>query len=329
MNCQSQKGGPEAWTVTFLREYGATWVDCLHLDTLSCGDFPTIGGSQSSLSAARFEYVKSNIIGGSTQKHSLTPYSFHLHVSAIAQFLISWHQALDTAAESAAATIEPIIALIDIPKRDKSRLALNVFLTVSGLALSFIPVVGPEVGLGVLSLAALNTAIAGVKQVPDLAKKIWPSGAEDTVDFQTDALKILFTGPSGLRTQLNTNFADILSVVQGLNQPNTDAFLAFAGQGIFSVPTTMAPTVKAASPEQKRALVQSMTTFLVSVALAQNGWQALILPGVDAEGLHNGNTACPQWAGSECSDDKHKDLGCQGHEATGQCQDTYWWYSVE
>ncbi|KAL8760716.1 MAG: hypothetical protein Q9184_003118 [Pyrenodesmia sp. 2 TL-2023] len=288
-----------------------------------------MGGSPPSLSAARFEYVKSNIIGESSRKHSLTSQSFHSHVAAIANFLRSWYEALDTAIGLAEPTISPIIKLIDVPQRDQSRLAVNALLTVLGLALSFIPVVGPGAGLGVLTLAALNTTIAGVKQVPELAKKIWPSGAQDTVDFQIAALTYLFAGPGGLRTQLNTNFANILSVVQGLNQPNTDAFLAFAGQGIFSVPITMAPTVKAGSDEQKQALVQSMTTFLVSVALAQNGWQALILPGVDAEGIHNGDKACPQWAESDCSEDEDKDLGCQSHEPTGQCQDTYWWYSKE
>ncbi|KAL8904146.1 MAG: hypothetical protein Q9207_003470 [Kuettlingeria erythrocarpa] len=237
-------------------------------------------------------------------------------------------EALEQAANSAEGTIQPIIRQIDVPERKKTRVALSAFLTVLGFALSFIPVVGPEAGLGVLSLAAINTAIAGAKQVPDLAKKIWPSGVEDTVDFQIDALMTLFSGASeSLQAQLHTIFAAILAVIQGLDQLNTDAFLAFVGQGLFSVPTIEAPSVQAASEKQKRDLMQSMNTFLVSVALSQNGWQALILPGVDAEGLRNGDSLCPQWAEPDCSSDK--DIGCDGHDPTGQCHDNCWWYSQE
>ncbi|KAL8785266.1 MAG: hypothetical protein Q9213_003470 [Squamulea squamosa] len=262
VNCQSQTPSPEAWTVTFLREYGAPQVDCLTLDAY-CIDFPyqSGGGNEAPLSATRFE------------------------------------------------------------------IALNLILTVLGVALSFIPAVGPSAGLGILSLMALNGVIAGVKQVPDAAKKIWPSGSENTIDFQIDTLRDLFIGPRGLQTQLTTNFGDTLAIVQGLNQSDPSAFLALAGQGLFSVPITQAPSVKAASPEQKLALEQSMTTFLVSEALAQNGWQALILPGVDGEGLHNGDKQCPAWAEAECAD--KNEIGCQSHDPTGLCHDSYWWYSVE
>ncbi|KAL8626781.1 hypothetical protein Q9189_007528 [Teloschistes chrysophthalmus] len=155
-SCRSQEvGRPEAWTVTFLREYGARGLDCLHLGSLVCADFPPIkiGGENSRLLAARYEYVKSNII-------------------ANAQFFDSWHTALDEAAESTKDTITLIINVIDMPEKDKSGIARNVLLTVLGVALSFIPIVGPEAGFGVLTLLTFNAAIAGVKQVPDVAKKI-------------------------------------------------------------------------------------------------------------------------------------------------------------
>ncbi|KAL9014189.1 MAG: hypothetical protein Q9173_001152 [Seirophora scorigena] len=113
-----------------------------------------------------------------------------------------------------------------------------------GLALSSIPVFGPEVGLGVLSLKALNTAVAGIKQVPNLAKAIWPSGAENTVDFQIDALTNLFRGPgASLRSQLRSNFGDTLAAIQGLDQWNTGAFLAFAGQELNDKATMFLQTI--------------------------------------------------------------------------------------
>ena len=234
--------------------------------------------------------------------------------------------ALVDAASGAKAAIEPIIDLIDVQKKGTSRIVLNVFLTVLGLAPSFIPAVGLEAGLGVLTLAAANAAIDGVKAVPEMAKELWPTGGGSTVDFQIKALTDLFT--NGLLPSLNSNFEELLFIVQGLNQSNPSAFLAFAGQGTFSAPTVQGPAAGAASDVQKAVLKQSMTTFLVSVALSQNDWQALLVPGVDAEGLLNGNKACPDWASSQCNNDKDAMKG-HSHDSSGQCQGTCWWYSVE
>ena len=245
---------------------------------------------------------------------------------AIARYFSAWHLALVDAATAAKDEIEPIINLIDVQKKRKGRIALNIFLSVLGVALSFIPVIGPEAGLGDLSLLAANAAIDGIKKVPDLAKTLWPTGGEDTIDFQIQALTKVFT--DDLLPSLETNFRNLLTTVQGLAQPDTSAFLAFASQGTFSVPTVQGPASGAASDVQKEILKQSMTTFLVSMALSQNDWQALLVPGVDAEGLYNGNKVCPDWASSQCND--HKDtMGCHSHDPSGQCHGTYWWYSVE
>ena len=232
------------------------------------------------------------------------------------------------AASGATVTIDPIIQLIDIQKKQTSRIAVDIFLTVLGLALSFIPAIGPEAGLSLLTLAAANAAIDGVKAVPEMAKKLWPAGGKSTVEFQTDALRNLFT--NGLLSNLETNFNDLLAIVQGSNQSDPSAFLAFASQGTFSAPAILGPASGAGSDVQKAILKQSMTTFLVSEALSQNDWQALLVPGVDAEGLHNRNKACPDWANRnlQCND-KPDAMGCHGHYSSGQCQDTYWWYSVE
>ena len=233
---------------------------------------------------------------------------------------------MQDAASAAKDAIRPIITLIDIQRKNKSRIALDVFLTILGAALSFIPFVGPEADLGIFAIIAANAAIEGVKKVPDLAKKLWPAGEENTVDFQIDALTDFFD--NGLLPSLTQNFGVLLSIVQGFGQPDTSAFLAFAGQGAFSVPAISGPAAGAGSTVQADILKQSMTTFLVSVALAQNGWQALLVPGVDAEGLYNGDTACPAWASSQCDDDKDV-MGCHSHDAFDQCQGTYWWHSVE
>ena len=282
---------------------------------------------ESPLLTARFEYVKSNIVGKCSW-YTLRSRAVNLYTVAIAQYFSAWHSVLVDAASAAKDAIEPIIKLIDVQKKQHGRIAINAFLTVLGLALYFIPVIGPEAGLAAKELLVANAAISGVKAVPDMAKKLWPTGGDDTVEFQTDLLTDLFD--EGLLRNLKSNFNDSLSVVQGLAQPNTSAFLAFAGQGVFSAPAVQGPATGAGSEEQQKILKQSMTTFLVSMALAQNDWQALLVPGVDAEGLYNRNPnkACPDWASSDCNDDNDA-MGCHSHDNYGQCQGTYWWYSVE
>ncbi|KAL8652293.1 MAG: hypothetical protein Q9226_004330 [Calogaya cf. arnoldii] len=247
--------------------------------------------------------------------------------TGIQQFFATWLKELTTAIEQSSSYIGPIIKLIDEPERDKSGIFLDVFLTVLGVGLSFIPVVGPAAALGItgLGLVLINGAIAGVKQVPAIAQKIWPSGTEDTIPLQIDALEILFQNT--LSVNLRQNFDDTLGIIQGLGQGNTSAFLAFADQGVFALSPQDSPIAKAFDDDTQKLLRQSMTTFLVSEALAQNGWQALILPGVDGEGINNGDQACPQWADPECN--ASKDVGCSGHDEFGQCLDYYWWYSVE
>ena len=270
--------------------------------------------------------MKSNIVG-KCSLYMLRMRSPNVHVVAIARYFSAWHLALVDAASAAKDTIQPIIDLIDDQKKQKyERLAINIFLAALGVALSFIPLIGPEAGLTTFELFVANVAIRGVKKAPDMAEKLWPTGGGDTVDYQVDALTDLFT--KGLLPSLETNFEDLLSIVQGFSQPDPSAFLGFAGGGDFSVPTVQGPAAGAASDAQKAILKQSMTTFLVSTALSQNGWQALVVPGVDAEGLFNGNKACPDWASSQCNDDKDA-MKCHGHYSSGQCFDTYWWYSVE
>lgn len=232
---------------------------------------------------------------------------------------------MDIAIGHSSSSISPIINLIDEPKRDKSGIFLNVFLTVLGVALSFIPVIGPALGLGLAGIVLVNSVIAGVKQVPAIAQKLWPSGTEGTVALQIDTLTTLFEDT--LSSSLKQNFQDTLGIIQGLQQDNTSAFLAFAGQGSFAIPTKDSPIAQVFEDANQEKLDQAMKTFLVSEALAQNGWQALILPGVDGEGINNKDQRCPQWAEDACNESP--DIGCSGHDEFGQCDQYYWWFSPE
>lgn len=69
-----------------------------------------------------------------------------------------------SAMDQANAAIMGIIDLIDPVK--KKHVRLDDVITVLGLGLMLIPVVGPEPGLGVASALAFNTLILATQQLP-------------------------------------------------------------------------------------------------------------------------------------------------------------------
>lgn len=201
----------------------------------------------------------------------------------------------------------------------KTHVKLNDVLTALTIAVSFIPVAGPELA----ETATLGTKVGdlinkGIKQAPGVAQAIWPASTEDSQDVQFDALTLGF---SNVSQTLRFNMQLALSIVQGHLQTNVDSFLAFASNGSFAVPLKSRPSVLVV----QQFLLQSLTTYLASVALSNNGWHILMRPSVNPQGLTNGTTQCPSWAGSAC--EKHRNLGCTGYDLNGQCNN-YWWYSA-
>ena len=194
------------------------------------------------------------------------------------------------------------------------------------IGLSFIPIVGPGVaGLNALTIGAINLAISGIKKAPGLAQQVWPVGSEDSQDFQISQLATQFSG--AVLPALEHNLEAGLGIVQGVNQNNVSSFLAFTEDGAFSAGAYESPTVDFTGDAKIQPLSVAFTTFLVSTALAQNGWQDLMLPGVDPGQITNGTAGCPRiWAG-DCSG--HTDLHCSWYNDNGQCDGTYWYVFMD
>ena len=222
----------------------------------------------------------------------------------------------------ASSSISGIIDLIDPNK--KTHVDLNALSTVLGIGLGFIPIVGPEfAGLDALAVGAANLALDGIKKAPGIAQQIWPVGTMDSQRVQIDQLAGEI---QPLLSTLQTNLQNGLKLVQGVNQNNVSSFLAFTGNGNFSVSQGSSPTVMAATGSQVQPLLLAFTTFLVSTALAQNGWHSLLLPSVNPKGYTSGSAGCPAWA-EGCRGTT--DLQCSsGYDEYGQCDGTYWWYST-
>ncbi len=232
--------------------------------------------------------------------------------------------AIQDALGTAAALITAIVDFIDRTKAKKTNIALNIVATILGFGLALLPGIGPIAGVSVASLAAANVGLAALKQAPTVAKSIWPvmtlaspqQAQADSTTVQSVMVKEI----------LRTNLESGLKLVQGVGQDNVTAFLAFAGNGTFSVNQQDAqpPSVAAITGDKVQPLLLAYTTFLVTTTLAQHGWSVILLPGVNPEGITNKVAPYPAWAGDHQQED---DLECTGYDEYGQCIGTYWWYS--
>lgn len=190
-------------------------------------------------------------------------------------FFASWYTAINTVIPEATSTIDDIIRLID--KEHKSYFNRDNILTVLGIGLSFIPVIGPEAaGLSVAAVKGINLVLSGIQKAPGIAQQLWPAGSEDTIPFQIDQLSNEFE--RDILPGLRTNLQNGLRLIQGVGQENVSSFLALAGDGAFSASTNSSPTVLAPMDAQIQPLSVAFTTFLVSTAISQNGGHALMLP---------------------------------------------------
>ena len=177
--------------------------------------------------------------------------------------------------QEASLSIDGIIHLVDPTK--KTHVGLNAFLTVLGIGLSFIPAIGPEIaGVSELAISAANIALEGIKKAPGIAQEIWPVGTQNSQSTQIDELQ---NNIPMVLSELQSNLQNGLKSVQGVNQSDVSSFLAFTGDGNFSTSQGSAPTVIAATGTSIQPLLMAFTTYLVSTALTQNGWHALMLPG--------------------------------------------------
>ena len=220
-------------------------------------------------------------------------------------------------------TIQSIIDLID--QTETTNVALNALLTALGIGLSLIPDADPavEATLG-LSTEFINGLTKAISAVPVVAQQIWPVGTANSQTIRIDELVNQLDGVNGICNSLHGNYYNTLRAVQGDGQNDTSTFMAFASGGAFSMPLWNAPAVVTLNAQDQSLLLQGFTTFLTSEALAQNGWKALILPGVDPAGIQAGTAPCPQWAGSACA--KSKNFQCDGYDSFGQCENNLWWY---
>ena len=227
-------------------------------------------------------YVKTSTVSLQAWSRKIVIRGIDVNI-AIWLFFTSWRSAVDTAMAEASNTVPAIIEVVDPEK--KTNVGLNLALTAFSIGLGFIPIIGPEfAGLSALTITAANLALDGIKKAPGVAASIWPVDTENSQPQQT----ALLTGSiSRLQNDLLVNLGLGLALVQGFGQENVSKFLAFVGGGNFSEPQMNLPHVindpvkplGGLPTVLANPLLLAFNTYLVSTALAQNGWHVLQVPG--------------------------------------------------
>lgn len=110
-------------------------------------------------------------------------------------------------------------------------------------------------------------------------------------------------------------------------QNDSNMFIDFVYGGDFSVPEDQRPSL----PKQTQGISPALTTFLVSSAFANTGWNIAAVSNVDPLAITtNSSASLPDWATLDCTEcHELRDLDCRAEDlnnSTGQCN--HWWYSA-
>lgn len=98
-----------------------------------------------------------------------------------------------------------------------------------------------------------------MQQTPGLTKALWPAGTEDSKSIQVGALDSFLGNAS-------QHMADTINRGVNLLMSDMPSFVAFAENGRFSGSETISLPAKTAG------LDFALTTYMLSEAMAQNGW---------------------------------------------------------
>lgn len=232
------------------------------------------------------------------------------------------------AMNQAADSVSGMISLVDPikPTNTKLRLFLNILTFGLTLLSQF------ELGIPATGMIVFNTIISAIEKAPVVHDQIWPKETAESQDIQINQLTDQLQGPNGIHTTILDKLERTLEVVQGTNQTDVSAFLAFAANGHFSIGEI--PTlIQGLGDSVYKSILQIFTTYLISEALHQNGWHALIVPGVNPLDMDLGKEGtCPPWAAGkekfQCDwwNRDTKWMGCQSYDDNNMC-DNHWWYS--
>ena len=160
----------------------------------------------------------------------------------------------------------------------------------------------------------MNLVTRAIEDTPDLAEAFWSTGFTGTLVSIANIIKIL----DPIARQFQDNLQNTLSLILGVNQTGVSHFLSFTSTGRFTTGDSLRPRV--------HFDIKPFNTFLLTSALTQNNWTALMLPSVEPLSLQSGTVKCPAWAVGTCK--ISSDIGChREYDSYDRCYGASWWYS--
>ncbi|KAI9712211.1 MAG: hypothetical protein M1812_006946 [Candelaria pacifica] len=318
-NCTMVAPGFTTWTTHFIEATASINSQCYSLQSTYCNpetyrDPGDAGGDRTKqLLYARYAY------GAWT-------------IRSIFNFFHSWSVATDKALNSAVTQIPLMTQVSFVDVKDKHNWYADVIATGITLGVALIPGAEPAAPFMYLLVNQGIKAIGGA--LPAASKELWPKkpSVDDQIMLSSDQLASLIDAPgdTGVRSIFQNNLDVTLRAIQGAEAVNSvatndvDAFLNATDSGRFSDNATVLQ-LNANNAGQLAVISSTMNTYLLTTLLKQNGYRPILLPGVNPAAVYQSTNNCPEWAGSDCSDDTN-DLGCKGElDAYGMCKNV--WFS--
>ena len=194
-----------------------------------------------------------------------------------------------------------------------NKTAVNSSAALSSLGFGFYS----QHGTSIMSLVTRAT-----EESPKLRDAFWSSGITDSMVKISNMEKAL----ADIKRQFQTNLGNTLSLIQGVNQTDVSLFLALTNQGHFAAQESVRPRVDIDANSKSSFSSSPFKIYLITSALAQINWTALILPGVDVYGLLNDRRDCPSWAKANCTLTRYYSCNERPHFSRDECLDESWAY---
>jgi hypothetical protein len=150
----------------------------------------------------------------------------------------------------------------ELDPKHHSEFSLMNILSLLSLGLAFLG--APSIAVGLLAFEstakfASQAIIISVQQAPSFTKALWPSGTEDSKTIQVGQLNDLLGNAT-------TQMMEMMNNALVLLMSDMPTFVAFAEGGRFSGSESLS------LPEKTAGLDYGLTTYMLSEAMAKNGW---------------------------------------------------------
>lgn len=304
-----------------LTDAGSSWGSCFVLSINRSDEGQTVAQQISLLDAYQ---TADSLDQSALQMTPANDHARYLYVlralSRLSQFFNAWNSDVSSYVIGGGIDVPAIVATLDVetqtsfPSDELYRallLGLPFSTAYNGSYLPAFNSIGIPNELSLEDIGGLLLELAELATVP-LSNISASATAAEVIEAST-----LLNGLMELSTTLSSRVQYALQSVT----TDLDVFLNVTANGTFV--SAQSWTI----PQGPGILLQPLDTYLVSSILAQEGWEILVLVGIDVAALSQTSTgSLPAWVLSNCRTCAPPvNFGCSSYDVNNQCG--RWWYS--